>query len=96
VGTFEGIEAIRSAALKLGAGNPSAHHLTNVVITNEEHDVVTVHSKGLVLAANGTLGSVTHVDTVRRHDGGWGISRRVIKAQRTPLGGAHLAPAAGR
>ena len=33
VGTFEGIEAIRSAALQLGAGNPIAHHVTNVVIT---------------------------------------------------------------
>ena len=33
VGTFEGIEAIRSAALRLGPGNPVAHHVTNVVIS---------------------------------------------------------------
>ena len=35
VGTFEGIEAIQSAALQLGVRNPIAYHLTNVVITGE-------------------------------------------------------------
>jgi hypothetical protein len=93
VGTFEGIEAIRSGALRLGAGNPIAHHVTNIVITSAEGDLVTVSSKGLMLMANGTPASVTHLDTLRRHDGGWRISRRVILAQRTPLGGAHLADA---
>jgi hypothetical protein len=44
-----------------------------------------------MLMADGTLASVTHLDTLRRQDGGWRISRRVILAQRTPLGGAHLA-----
>ena len=96
VGTFEGIEAIRSAALKLGAGNPIAHHVTNVVITGEDDGLVTARSKGLMLMADGTLASVTHLDTLRRHDGGWRISRRVISPQRTPLGGAYLADAGGR
>lgn len=91
VGTFEGIEAIRSAALNLGAGNPMAHHVTNVVITSEEDDVVTAQSKGLMIMANGTLGSVTHLDTLRLHNGGWRISHRVISPQRTPLNGAHAA-----
>ena len=95
VGTFEGIEAIRSAALQLGAGNPVAHHVTNVVITGDG-DSVTALSKGLVLLADGTVASVTHLDTLRRHDGGWRISRRVISPQRTPLGGAHLADAGDR
>jgi ketosteroid isomerase-like protein len=90
IGTFEGIEAIRSAALRLGAGNPIAHHVTNVVITGDEDGLVTVRSKGLMLMADGTLESVTHLDTLRRHDGGWRISHRVISPQRTPLGGAHL------
>jgi hypothetical protein len=44
-----------------------------------------------MLMADGTLASVTHLDTLRRHDGGWRISRRVITPQLTPLGGAHLA-----
>jgi hypothetical protein len=96
VGTFEGIEAIRSGALRLGAGNPLAHHVTNIVITSEEDDLVTARSKGLMLMTNGTFASVTHVDTLRRQDGGWRISRRVVLAQRTPLGGAHLAHAADR
>ena len=91
VGTFEGIEAVRSGALGLGAGNPVAHHVTNVVITSEEDDLVTARSKGLMIMANGAFASVTHLDTLRRRDGGWRISRRVVLAQRTPLGGAHLA-----
>jgi hypothetical protein len=91
VGTFEGIEAIRSGALKLGARNPVAHHVTNVVITSEEGDLVTARSKGLMIMADGAFASVTHLDTLRRHNGGWRISRRVVLAQRTPLGGAHLA-----
>lgn len=93
VGTFEGIEAIRRGALQLGAGNPIAHHVTNVVITSEEEDMVTVQSKGLMIMGNGTFGSVTHHDTLRRHASGWRISHRVISAQRTPLNGAHLADA---
>ena len=96
VGTFEGIEAIRSAALRLGPGNPVAHHVTNVVISGGGDGAVTALSKGLVLRADGTLASVTHLDTLRRHDGGWRISRRVISPQLTPLGGAHLADAGDR
>jgi len=95
-GTFEGIEAIRSGALKLGARNPIAHHVTNIVITSQEDDLATAQSKGLMIMADGTFGSVTHLDTLRRHDGGWRISHRVILAQRTPLGGAHLAHAGDR
>jgi 3-phenylpropionate/cinnamic acid dioxygenase small subunit len=96
VGTFEGIAAIRNAALHLGAGNPIAHHVTNIVITSEEDDRATARSKGLIILADGTFASVTHLDSLRRHDGGWCISRRVISPQRTPLGGAHLADAGNR
>jgi hypothetical protein len=96
VGTFEGIEAIRSAALQLGAGNPIAHHVTNVVITGEDDGLVTARSKGLMLMANGTFASVTHLDSLRCHNGGWRISHRVISPQSTPLGGAHLADAGDR
>jgi SnoaL-like domain len=96
VETFEGIEAIRSAALQLGPGNPVAHHVTNIVISGEGDGQVTALSKGLMLRADGTLASVTHLDTLRRHDGGWRIRRRVISPQRAPLGGAHLAGAGDR
>ncbi len=96
IGTFEGIEAIRRGALQLGAGNPVAHHVTNVVISGEGDGLVTALSKGLMLMADGTLASMTHLDTLRRHDGGWRISRRIITPQRAPLGGAHLAGAGDR
>jgi hypothetical protein len=70
--------------------------VTNVVISGGGDGTVTALSKGLVLLADGTLASVTHLDTLRRHDGGWRISRRVISPQLTPLGGAHLAGAGDR
>ena len=89
-GTFEGVEAIRNGALKLGAGNPIAHHVTNIVITGQEEDLVTAQSKGLIIMADGSVASVTHLDTLRSEDSTWRISRRVILAQRTPLGGLHL------
>ena len=90
-GRFEGLEAIRDGALKLGAGNPLAHHVTNIVITGQEKDdLVTVQSKGLIIMADGSVGSVTQLDTLRCEDRTWRISRRVILAQRTPLGGLHL------
>jgi hypothetical protein len=91
MGIFEGIEAIRRGALQLGDRNPIAHHLTNVVIANDEHSEVTVRSKGLVIRADGTFGSVNHLDTLVRHDGQWRISRRIITAQRAPMNGNHLA-----
>jgi len=84
MGALEGIEAIRRGALALGERNPIAHHVTNVVITDEAPGAVTVRSKGLVIRADGTLGSVNHLDTLVRHDGQWRISRRVITAQRGP------------
>jgi hypothetical protein len=96
VGTFEGIEAIRNAALRLGPGNPVAYHVTNAVISCEGDDLATALSKGLMLRADGTLASVTHLDTLRRHDGSWRISRRVISPQSAPLGGAYLAGAGDR
>jgi hypothetical protein len=96
VGTFEGLEAIRSGALKLGAGNPIAHHVTNIVITGQEDDAVTAQSKGFMILADGSAASVTHLDILRRQDGSWRISRRVILAQRTPLGGLHLTHAGER
>lgn len=63
--------------------------MTNIVITSAEGDLVTAQSKGLLIMANGTFGSVTHLETLRRHDGGWRISHRVITARRTPLNEAH-------
>ena len=86
LGAFEGVEVIRQAAGQLGAANPVAHHLTDVVITGADDDAVSVLSKGLLLMTDGTVGSVTHRDTVRRHGAGWRVARRVITARRTTAG----------
>ena len=51
VGTFEGIEAVRGAALRLGPGNPVAHHLANVVVSGGGDGTATALSKGLALLA---------------------------------------------
>lgn len=82
VGAFEGLEAVRSAAAGMGDRGPIAHHVTNVVIHSDEDDVVTAQSKGLMLMGNGALESVTHLDTLRRQNGEWRISRRIISPVR--------------
>jgi hypothetical protein len=66
------------------------------VITGHEDDQATAQSKGLIIMADGSVRSVTHRDTLRHENGSWRISRRVILAQHTPLGGLHLTHAAER
>ncbi len=78
IGVFEGIETVRRAAASMGDRGPLAHHITNVLISGNEHGVATAQSKGLMLMRDGTLESVTHLDTLRRHDGQWRISHRII------------------
>jgi hypothetical protein len=80
MGTFEGIEVIRAAFIKLGAGAPLAHHVTNIVISAVGPDEATARSKGLMIMADGALNSVNHVDTLRRHNGHWRIGHRVVTA----------------
>ncbi|MDQ0774212.1 3-phenylpropionate/cinnamic acid dioxygenase small subunit [Streptomyces aurantiacus] len=84
MGAFEGIETVRAGYVRLGVHNPLAHHLTNVVITDEEDDRASAQSKVLVLTADRKVDSVTQLDTLRRDSSGWRISHRVIKAQRPP------------
>jgi hypothetical protein len=50
---------------------------------------------GLMIMADGTIGSVTHLDTLRRCHDGWRISHRIIRPQRTPMSGAFPAAPAG-
>ncbi|WP_131742546.1 nuclear transport factor 2 family protein [Actinomadura roseirufa] len=80
-----GLAAVRDAALALGAGNPVAHHVTNVVVTEAPDDRALVHSKGLGIGADGSCASVTYEDTVVRLSQGWRIAHRRIEARRTPL-----------
>ena len=80
LGRFEGIEVVQGAFLRLGAAAPLAHHVTNIVISAVDADEATARSKGLMIMADGTLNSVDHVDTVRRHSGRWRIGHRVVTA----------------
>ncbi|MGW6208785.1 nuclear transport factor 2 family protein [Streptomyces sp. NPDC055089] len=84
---LRGVAAIREAAWALGAANPVAHHVTNVVVTTSADGHVRVRSKGLGIKADGTCGSVTYDDVVVRSPDGWRISYRKVSSRRAPLGG---------
>lgn len=90
---MHGVDALREGALRLGAGNPLAHHVTNVFIVRDGADEVEVDSKGFMLTVDGRMRSVTHHDLLRRTAAGWRIARRTIEPQRAPLGGLLDTPA---
>ncbi|MFK4104359.1 nuclear transport factor 2 family protein [Streptomyces sp. NPDC019531] len=87
-GEVVGLAALKEAALALGAGNPVAHHVTNVMVEEVTSDRVYARSKGLGVMADGSCGSVTYEDTVvRGGTAGWRISHRRVLARRVPLNG---------
>lgn len=86
-GEIVGLAALKEAALALGAKNPVAHHVTNVVIEEAADGRVRVRSKGLGIMADGSCGSVTYEDVVVRVAAGWRICRRRVVARRVPLNG---------
>ncbi|MGW0252605.1 nuclear transport factor 2 family protein [Nocardia goodfellowii] len=89
-GVLVGIDAVRDAGLALGAGNPLAHIVTNIVVTDsEDADVATVWSKGIAIMSDDSCRTATYLDTVRRQSDGWRISHRKVVARREPLGGAY-------
>jgi hypothetical protein len=85
-GVFEGLAEVHEASRALGAGNPVAHHVTNVVVS-EVGGQVRALSKGLGVNADGTCGSVTYHDIVERGERGWRITYRKIvpRVNATPL-----------
>nr|WP_206323029.1 nuclear transport factor 2 family protein [Streptomyces sp. HNM0575] len=87
-GRLAGVAAVREAALALGAANPVAHHVTNVVVTGAADGQVRVRSKGLGVKADGSCGSVSYDDTVVRTPDGWRISHRKVSPRSVPLNGA--------
>ncbi|KOU69182.1 polyketide cyclase [Streptomyces sp. MMG1533] len=86
-GRLTGLAALTKAALALGAANPVAHHVTNVVIEEVSDDRVRARCKGLGVMADGSCGSATYEDTVVRVADGWRISHRRVLARRVPLNG---------
>jgi hypothetical protein len=89
MGQLRGIAEIRRAAVELGDGNPLAHHVTNITITDIDADCVRTRCKAIVVLSDGRTGSATYIDTLRREHGRWLICHRIVLARRTPLNGAH-------
>ena len=84
-GEVTGLTAVKEAALALGAKNPVAHHVTNVVIEEVTDGRVRARSKGLGIMSDGSCGSVTYEDIVVRAEAGWRICRRRVVARWVPL-----------
>jgi hypothetical protein len=84
-GEVNGLAAMRDWVLALGDRNPVAHHVTNFVLDEIGDDVVHCLSKGIGIAVDGTARSVTFDDQLERSEAGWRITRRAVKARRTPL-----------
>jgi 3-phenylpropionate/cinnamic acid dioxygenase small subunit len=92
MGPLHGIAEILRAALELGAGNPVAHHVTNITVTAVENGCVQTRCKAIVVK-DGRCGSATYLDTLRLDtDNRWKISHRIVLARRTPLNGAYAQP----
>lgn len=85
--TSRGLDALREAALALGAANPVGHHVTNIVITEIDDHSARVASKGIGIMADGRAGSAVYDDVVVRRPAGWRISRRTVSIRRAALGG---------
>jgi ketosteroid isomerase-like protein len=94
LGSLHGTEAMRAAALALGAANPVGHHVTNIVITQIDDHSARVRSKGIGIRADGTAGSVVYDDVVTRQPDGWQISYRKVTARRAALGEQPAGPRA--
>ena len=86
-GVLRGIDEIRQAAVELGAGNPLAHHVTNLIVTGVDGDEVSTRCKAIVVLEDGRAGTATYADSVRREGDRWLICRRTVLARRDPLGG---------
>lgn len=84
-GVINGLEGMREWVLALGDRNPVGHHVTNIVLDEITDDVVHCLSKGIGITVEGTVRSVTFDDHVERSDAGWRVTRRAVKARRSPL-----------
>lgn len=84
-GVLTGLAQARDAALELGAANPLAHHVTNIVLEPRPDGTVHAVSKYLGVMSDGSVASGTYEDTVRRGDDGWRITHRVVRPRRVPL-----------
>jgi 3-phenylpropionate/cinnamic acid dioxygenase small subunit len=84
-GVMVGLVEARKAALALGDANPLAHHVTNVVVEEAGADTARALSKYLGVRSDGSVGSGTYEDELRRTADGWRITARVVRPRRKPL-----------
>ncbi|MRH90654.1 nuclear transport factor 2 family protein [Nocardia sp. SYP-A9097] len=84
-GTLYGLPAMLDLVngVQSDENQPLGHHVTNIVITRQDGETVTTHSKGLAVAADGAAGSAVYEDTLRRDPQGWRIAYRKAMARRT-------------
>ncbi len=84
MGVFDGMEAISAAAARMNASGraPRAHFITNIIATETGDGTASARSRCLMIMHDGSLHAVDYADELRRHDGRWLISRRLI----TPIG----------
>ncbi len=59
------------------AMHPLAHHVTNIVITQDADGTVRVMSKAIGVGRKGRVGSATYHDVVVKTPDGWRLARRV-------------------
>jgi 3-phenylpropionate/cinnamic acid dioxygenase small subunit len=80
---LHGLVEVREAT-ELGRGNPLAHLVTNTVVAVHGEQVY-ARSKFLGVRAEGTVGSGTYIDELRRTAVGWRIDARRVSLDRDRL-----------
>jgi 3-phenylpropionate/cinnamic acid dioxygenase small subunit len=83
-GTVRGIERFRELVINAGEHNPIGHHVTNVIITEDEGGTARVWSKGIGVLADGKTGSAVYNDVVVKTPQGWRLAHRVVVPRRAP------------
>jgi hypothetical protein len=78
-GVVEGLAALQKLAKAIDT-HPVGHHVTNIVLTPHDDELVSAQSKGIAVNADGTAASVTYEDTISRQAAGWRITRRRVIA----------------
>jgi hypothetical protein len=85
LGVRSGPAEMAAAIRAIGDSHPVGHHVTNVVLTEEDDSQVRAISKGIGIMADGRCGSVVYEDALARGPHGWRITKRTIRLRRTAL-----------
>ncbi|MQY30092.1 nuclear transport factor 2 family protein [Nocardia aurantia] len=76
-GTIRGLAAMREVVRTAKAEeHPIGHHVTNIVVVGRDGDEVRARSKALAVGADGSTGTGTYEDVLRREPQGWRIGYR--------------------